>query len=756
MILRLNKGVAALFRQSVALLVLLFLLVFTYAFFFEVPYAGFAFSQGRVVEVYVTPVAGAELQVGDQLLEIGSVTWSDFARDRRQTLFDGARPGDLVPLVIQRDEEILTLSWSFPGFDRRSFLDRLNSGWWLPYVFWLFGAAIFLFIRPRDTSWQLLVGFNFLTAIWLSVGSGPSSWHVWNSAFLLPVAIWVSLPVYWHLHWIFPRPLADLSPGFIQAVYITAIALAALELFQVLPFNLHLFGFMGALGGSLILLLVHAIRQPTERHQVRLLVSVVATVLIPIIGSIVAGMYGTDLRFASLVLLALPVIPGSYLYTIYRYRLGRLELRANRLIASYLYLILIGSAALVIAAVSAYLFDLSGNYRTLPMISAVAVGLITILGFSGFQRFVEQHILGIPVPPASLLESYATQIATKLDMASLANLLKHQVLASLLVRQSAIVYWEENRSSLSVLFTLSVDKDALPLPQDIPALLVESGVYRSPDVASQLCPWVRLVLPLCLGDKTMGLWLLGRRDPDDMYTQIERPMLRALAAQTAITLTNILQAENLHKLYQANIDHHERERNHLALELHDEVLNQVALLGMYVDRQSVAPQFYDVFDTLTVRFRQVISGLRPAMLNYGLRAALDELIDSLAERVGDSVSLLFEVQPSDLRYPISVEEHLFRIVQQATENALEHASAKTIRIYGHLATEQISLVVEDDGMGFPAGKQLDLSSLLMHKHFGLAGMFERASLIGAEVEINSVEGQSTQVCIRWHLDKENN
>jgi two-component system sensor histidine kinase DegS len=218
--------------------------------------------------------------------------------------------------------------------------------------------------------------------------------------------------------------------------------------------------------------------------------------------------------------------------------------------------------------------------------------------------------------------------------------------------------------------------------------------------------------------------------------------------QTALALMNIEQAEDLLALYKADIERQEIERNRLALELHDDVLGQMALLAMNMEDVKASPRFDQAYQSATERIRQIVNGLRPAMLNYGLRPALDELADETLT-LGTGTVIHLEVPPTEVRYPAMIELHLFRIVQQACQNALQHAEAKTIRILGSLEPEEINLVVEDDGQGFTTGDQLDLAALLANKHFGLAGMHERAALIGARMTIASAPGQGTRVQVIW-------
>jgi signal transduction histidine kinase len=139
--------------------------------------------------------------------------------------------------------------------------------------------------------------------------------------------------------------------------------------------------------------------------------------------------------------------------------------------------------------------------------------------------------------------------------------------------------------------------------------------------------------------------------------------LRAIADQTAITLAHLLQTEQLRGLYQANIARQEAERAQLARDLHDEILNE---LGVLAKSPSAAERNYA---RIVQRVRQMISDLRPVMLNYSLGTALEQRGDDLAERAGPTVSIRVELGDSSPRYPAHVEEHLFRIVQQACENA---------------------------------------------------------------------------------------
>ena len=138
------------------------------------------------------------------------------------------------------------------------------------------------------------------------------------------------------------------------------------------------------------------------------------------------------------------------------------------------------------------------------------------------------------------------------------------------------------------------------------------------------------------------------------------------------------------------------------------------------------------------------------MLKFGLKLALDAYADQLRERNPDSIEILSEIQAEeDCQYPLLVENNLYRIVQEACENSLRYSQAKKLSIFGKLAGTQIQLKVEDDGMGIDPQISLKLDDLALQKHYGLTGMHERASVIGADLQIVSKPNEGTQIHITW-------
>jgi signal transduction histidine kinase len=748
-------------EQAVIWLTLGILLLYSSVHFAVIPYAGFIFSQGRVVAIFVSDPAEPSLQVGDELLQVGPVSWADFTADLRQTLFEDTMVGEVVPLQVRRDDQVLSIPWLFPGFTSRLFWQRLLSGWWLPYLFWGLAVVTYLSVRPKGTRWRLLVAFNLLTAVWLAAGSGPSAWHVWHSALVLRATLWLCLPVYWHLHWVFPEPLGRLPAGVVVTGYLAGGVLALLQWGQWLPANGYVLAFLLAVGGSLTLLAAHGLLRTEQRRELRLLLQIGVLVVIPLLGAVIAGSLGSDLRLAALALLGLPLIPGAYIYVIYRRQAGRMQWRANRLIVVYAYLLLVATAtAVVVAPLEELLTPSEFLWGIVPAVT-VAAG-ITIAAYRPFVRLAERYILNVPLPPANLLAQYAVRLASQPDRKELAHILRQVLLPSLMVRQAALLAVDD-QEQITPLLLMGVSAANLPVASGVRAFLAVAGPEAAGGVAQRplsdqnlcdrpACDWIRLALPLKLGEKGVGLWLLGRRDPDDLYSPVDLPLFQALAAQTAVSLTNIAQAEKLYALYRANVAREEQARTRLARDLHDEVLNHIGTLNFFA--KDPPPQFVQALASMSDRLRETIYDLRPALLDYGLGPALQSLVNSLQCRVGQKTAVCCQITEVDQRYPVVVEQHLYRIVQQALDNAHQHAQATMIRVDGCLAPDQLCLEIVDDGVGFSPAEGLDVSSLVARRHFGLVGMMERARLVGAVMTVETELGQGVRILIRW-LAEEN-
>ena len=139
--------------------------------------------------------------------------------------------------------------------------------------------------------------------------------------------------------------------------------------------------------------------------------------------------------------------------------------------------------------------------------------------------------------------------------------------------------------------------------------------------------------------------------------------------------------------------------------------------------------------------RGVTSGAKVLNHNLGLVPALQELAEGIRERNRVSV----EVEGgSGGRLPGRVEIALYRVVQEALNNAVRHGAAKQVKVRVWYGGKRVSCSIKDDGVGF------DVDALLSRRGrrgLGLIGMQERVAALHGEWRIKSSPGRGTEILV---------
>ncbi len=145
-----------------------------------------------------------------------------------------------------------------------------------------------------------------------------------------------------------------------------------------------------------------------------------------------------------------------------------------------------------------------------------------------------------------------------------------------------------------------------------------------------------------------------------------------------------------------------------------------------------------LINDLVRRVRDLSMNLRPAMLDdLGLLPALLWHFERFTAQT--AVRVEFQQAGLDRRFPPEVETAVFRIVQEALTNVARHAGVNVSRVQIWAAGESLEITVEDRGRGFRVkADRTEPSS-------GLAGMRERARLLGGQLTIDSVPGSGTRL-----------
>ena len=202
----------------------------------------------------------------------------------------------------------------------------------------------------------------------------------------------------------------------------------------------------------------------------------------------------------------------------------------------------------------------------------------------------------------------------------------------------------------------------------------------------------------------------------------------------------------------------EEERRRLARELHDQLGQHLTALTLgLVDIRRVADgdtatqqrlaQLEELAQTMTRDARHLALELRPPELDdVGLESALSTYVERWGSRFGVLVEVEVSTAPGAQPMPPDVATALYRIAQEALTNVARHAKAQLVSVLLDRADGEARLVVEDDGMGFSLGSVV--ARARQDGRLGLAGMRERATLVGGTLEIESDPGQGTTVYVR--------
>lgn len=194
----------------------------------------------------------------------------------------------------------------------------------------------------------------------------------------------------------------------------------------------------------------------------------------------------------------------------------------------------------------------------------------------------------------------------------------------------------------------------------------------------------------------------------------------------------------------------EKDRSHLARELHDDICQRLAMLSFQIEKAaqcwrdgliSVGDQLDKIRQqctNLTSDVQALSHELHPSILdNLGLATAVKGLCREMSDERGKTVEFLEKNIPDSLSRDVSLA--IFRVIQEALHNAITYSgdSHIVVRLKGCLG--KIELEVCDRGIGF------EVSKLKKHNGLGLVSMSERIHLLNGTIRIESRPGFGTRI-----------
>jgi signal transduction histidine kinase len=253
-----------------------------------------------------------------------------------------------------------------------------------------------------------------------------------------------------------------------------------------------------------------------------------------------------------------------------------------------------------------------------------------------------------------------------------------------------------------------------------------------------------LGVPIVSRRGIIGAFYLTEKEGDGEFGEDDERLIVMLAAHAAIAIENARLFERSRELSIVE------ERNRLARDLHDSVAQK--LFGVILTAEAAATlvdrdrgeartqlgRLRELAREAMEELRSVIFELRPAALeSEGLATTLRKHVDVLRRVYRCEIALQITGTP---RLSPRTDGEVFRIAQEALQNALRHAHAERLDVRLDARDGIVALTVGDDGVGFDPA-----ASAVRSRRLGLTSMEERARAVGGMLAIESSPGRGTTV-----------
>ena len=418
---------------------------------------------------------------------------------------------------------------------------------------------------------------------------------------------------------------------------------------------------------------------------------------------------------------------------------------------------------------------MTGN--TNYLLIGLTLGWLTLVAglilYQGLRRWWRDRRYGPSVDHSVLLVEYGRKMASAPDRQALAQLLTAELPRALQTERTALLLPEAYQLT-------DVESGDLRLPISHAAVRwVASGGEAQKTNRGRLreliqqgsadLAWTQVWVPLMRGTELRGIWLLGARSGGVrgravQYAPEDLRCLTAVGRQAAVKLEAPNNAEQerqtaseMRALYRQVVAAREMERGQLARELHDGVLQDLCavtrdLKALEAQVNTNGSPFTDLADRSgeTVQaLRAICNNLRPPLLQHDLISALKALVEELDRRSPAPVHIEVATQTDNLHLPDDAALAIFRITQEALHNAIQHADASEIAVRLTQYPDRLRLTVTDDGRGIEDGAEP--ARFVVQDHLGLAGMRERAAMIGAKLDIQTAVDYGTVVILELRM-----
>jgi len=763
------------------------IIYYTVYLVFQVPYYGFTFiwrpdNVATVVafEPYEDPPAGQYLQKEDVLQRIDgkpvlNVDW--------RPLFTALKSS--YEYTVQRGDQLLTFDIPVASANLATIAERIAAGT-VALIIWAIAGLIILFATPqnRDAWW---VGVIFL-GIAISLAASEASlqgvpFARLGSEPLLPVIIVGFLSIA-----LLPRnnPPNRRELSIFAVLYTLAAILGLMLLWDIIYLNpkgssfelltdvslYHdlLFAFLGVGGLSyIIILIIRSWRLPQLhlRQQSRILLAFTSLAILPgVLLTLVPVAVSGSLILPWIVFIALlSLIPAGYGYIIYR----RKYLGLDFFVSTSLTLLLMGLVLLVAYGIVLSLLRQQTPLQLvepLPSYLALVVGF-AVVPFTGkaSRQAIHTLIYGPQVPYEETLARFTATLANDPQISTLRRVL-HDLTHVLQVRQGALllVHGEDRLTCVEHIGIEALQPVSLNKLKQIPSIPIRRA---SPDIGVSFYlldgyPWAELMLFLKVGDRPVGLLVLGASVPSGYLNGRQVNYICQVGSVMAVSIESIQLFESSREMSREMMVVRETERARLAARIHDDPIQRISVVmnGLANLEHQTNLAEVEVSNTLQIhretlrgaarQLRDICAGLYPPTLELGIQLAIRDTARDFTMKTKIEVDLTVDV-PNDLEISHRITTVLYHVLTEALNNIERHTQATDVWIELNCQNEHLQLVVADNGLG-NTFSSMSVSALIRARHFGIAGMYNWASLAHGVLHIGQRMEQGTVVTLLVPLE----
>jgi signal transduction histidine kinase len=758
------------------------------------PYDGIFWSRMSGAIEWVDPQMHGPggLRMEDVIQRIDGVALGDYYPMYRDKL-----PGDRVSIEVLRKGEPQEITILLAQPPAAQYIVRLIPIL-LALAFW--GTGLLILAYHSDTSLGYLFCLVCLVASSLLITGSISNMVAPWAHFLFVVSLWWLPPLLVHLHFYFPVRLGEAHSLRWTLPILYGVPLLGCLLYPTMPRLLHqevstlvyslywAWILLGAAAVPLLLGYAYWKQHSVEvRRRVGWIVSGVSWALLAFIllSLLPDAVFGKPTLYYEYSMGFLLVIPFTYGYGILQYRFIHLDKYVNRLFVS-------GLAATLLLVIWVLLF--AGVTRLFPFSfspnSMTGFALILFLAVifqplhSWLHTTFNRLFYGNWYSQNQALEQVSRTISRRNRESEVVQVLIDDIrktmqaecacllsangappVCSLTTRSGECICGSQDSANRVEELKCFFDEKAGTVgPDGQRTERLSLANIRLTDEERRVAGCARAVLAVPMWtDNAIRHWLILGPRVGGKYQDSDLVVLSMVIPQASMLLENLdlvealrQQVKNLEKMHHEMLDAREQERKRVARELHDNIIQ--ALVGFNYELTQSQGLDFNANGELTLReklreviddVRKICSDLRPPSLdNLGAVSAVRAIIRERKKSLPCQIQFMID---GDENQPTSeaVALCLYRVVQEALVNIEKHAQARRVWVSLVIRPHEITLTVDDDGIGFKVPGEL--SHFAGRGHFGLMGVQERVELLEGEVEIYSDCEKGTQLMVTLPL-----